>query len=95
VAEVVLGGLAVGAPGPTGRERLCHVPQSLLGPGGDGHCCILVIMGSISGAGRRHRKLAAWLDTLQTNTQPARRPTNRRTPNNPSNWTPKRHSTEP
>ncbi|MFE7594414.1 hypothetical protein ACFU6K_33920 [Kitasatospora sp. NPDC057512] len=43
-----------------------------------------------------HRKLAAWLDTLQTATQPARRrPTNRYTPNKPGNWTPRRHSTEP
>ncbi|MEV7027446.1 hypothetical protein [Kitasatospora sp. NPDC093558] len=43
-----------------------------------------------------HRKLAAWLDTLQSATQPARRrPTNRRTPNNPHDWTPKRHSHNP
>ncbi|MFD7598887.1 hypothetical protein ACFV6D_38435, partial [Kitasatospora sp. NPDC059812] len=43
-----------------------------------------------------HRKLAAWLDTLQSATQPARRrPANRYTPNTPSNWTPRRHSIEP
>ncbi|MFD7417528.1 hypothetical protein ACFVZ3_39830 [Kitasatospora purpeofusca] len=43
-----------------------------------------------------HRKLATWLDTLQTSTQPARRrPTNRHTPNNPANWTPRRQTDNP
>ncbi|MEE1794537.1 hypothetical protein PUR28_27820 [Streptomyces sp. BE308] len=36
-----------------------------------------------------HRKLAGWLDTLQTDTQPARRrPSNRHTLNDPHRWTP-------
>ncbi|MCX4849031.1 MULTISPECIES: hypothetical protein [Streptomyces] len=36
-----------------------------------------------------HRKLASWLDTLQTNNQPARRrPSNRHKLKNPRRWTP-------
>ncbi|MFD5920994.1 hypothetical protein ACFVYP_20555 [Kitasatospora sp. NPDC058201] len=43
-----------------------------------------------------HRKLATWLDTLQSATQPARRrPTNRHAPNNPHHWTPRRQTGNP
>ncbi|MFG2484357.1 hypothetical protein ACGFSI_16535 [Streptomyces virginiae] len=42
------------------------------------------------------RKLAAWLSTLPTEAQPARRrPSNRNKPKNPRDWTPKGHLPAP